>query len=93
MCTLIAFHGVWEDAPLVIAVDARSTSEPWRHHVSFEVLPPAPRTGVEEEDVRACMQQVADALGRKIRKNPGQYFWMHRLWGKAMHAEAKVRAS
>ena len=76
-------------APLCVAVDERSRTDPRKHHVGYEILPPAVRTGDEEADVRAVMQQVADALGRKILRNPEQYFWMHRLWGKAMHREAE----
>jgi len=79
-------------APLIVAVGVRSTEDPRKHHVGFEILPVHAPTDDEEADVRAVMQSIADALSRKILLHPEQYFFMHRLWGKAMHEAPELEA-
>ena len=62
--------------------------DPCRHHVHLHPIPPHPATGDRDADVKAIMQEVADAMGEAIRKTPGQYFWFHRLWGKEIAASS-----
>lgn len=69
-------------APLFLAISERLPGDPRRHHVHIRSLEPPPSTGDREADVRAIMQAVADGMSEAIRRNPGQYFWFHRLWGK-----------
>jgi Kdo2-lipid IVA lauroyltransferase/acyltransferase len=68
-------------APICLALDER-LADPRRHHVHFRFLAPRAPTGDEAADVRAIMQDVADAYAPLVLRNPAQYFWFHRLWGK-----------
>lgn len=68
---------------LCLAWDER-LEDPSRHHVHVRPISPPPATGDRDADVKAIMQVVADAMGEAIRKNPAQYLWFHRLWGKAI---------
>ena len=80
-------------APICVAVDERLASDPRRHHVHFGFLAPRPRTGDDAADVRAIMQDVSDAMTVHILRNPSQYFWFHRLWGKDVAAGRTAAAS
>ncbi|MHC4392052.1 MAG: lysophospholipid acyltransferase family protein, partial [Planctomycetota bacterium] len=72
-------------APIAYCFGTRQ-NEPGRHHVTFEFLTPRTPTEDREADVRAVMQQIADAMERAIRRHPDHYFWFHRLWGKRLGA-------
>jgi KDO2-lipid IV(A) lauroyltransferase len=80
-------------APLVLAFDERRRDDPRLHDVSFEVLPAPATSPSREEDIRAIMQAVADRVAERVRRRPELYFWMHRLWGKAMHREESAAAA
>lgn len=73
-------------AQIIVVVDERLAEDPCRHRANMTWLPPRAPTGDEAADVLAIMQAVADAMAVEIRRNPGQYFWFHRLWGKAVAA-------
>lgn len=81
-------------APICMAIGERSATDPTRHHVAFRfVSTPAP-TGDRDEDARAIMQAIIDALADAVRANPSHYFWFHRLWGKPDAApDARVTAT
>lgn len=69
-------------APLCLAFGERDAKDPRHHHVRHTFLESHPPTGDREADVQAIMQRIADGLSDGIRRNPAQYFWFHRLWGK-----------
>jgi KDO2-lipid IV(A) lauroyltransferase len=47
--------------------------------IAFEVFVDAP---VDHGDPSAMTQALNDSLERQVRERPGQWFWMHRRWGR-----------
>ncbi|MFQ5655714.1 MAG: lysophospholipid acyltransferase family protein [Planctomycetota bacterium] len=72
------------NAQIVVALIERLAADPCRHHGRFIFLPPAPRSGDRKADVRRVTQQYCDVMSEAILRNPGQYFWFHRRWGKGI---------
>jgi KDO2-lipid IV(A) lauroyltransferase len=75
-------------AQVVVGVIERRSDDPRRHFLHMILLPPRAPTGGAEADVRAVTQAIADAVASIVLKSPGQYFWFHRLWGKAVASGA-----
>lgn len=48
--------------------------------IAFEVYVDAPVA--HTDDPAEMTQAVNDSLDRQVRAHPGQWFWMHRRWGK-----------
>lgn len=71
-------------APLVVCVNRRDPVDPRRHHVAIRVLPVHPPGDDRDEDVRVITQRICDAMSAEILEAPGQYFWLHRRWGRGV---------
>jgi KDO2-lipid IV(A) lauroyltransferase len=71
-------------APIVVAVDERLAADPRKHRVSMTFLPPHRPTADRVADVQAVTQLLSDAMSVQIRRNPAQYFWFHRRFGKGV---------
>jgi KDO2-lipid IV(A) lauroyltransferase len=71
-------------AALVVAVDERLARDPRKHRARLTFLPPLAETGDRDADIRAITQAIADSMSAAILRNPAQYFWFHRRWGKKL---------
>ena len=56
-----------------------------------QVKVPAVQGTSQSDAVKAITQRYHAALERLIRRNPEQYFWLHRRW-KSRPAEKKAKA-
>lgn len=75
-------------APMFLAFAERVDGDPVKHRVRCKRLATPAPTGDEAADVQAITQVAADSIAEEVRRNPSQYFWFHRLWGKVVEAEA-----
>ncbi len=71
-------------APLVVAVDRRRRDDRSRHRVHLRFLPTHESTGDRTKDIREVTQAICNAMSEQILEAPGQYFWLHRRWGKEL---------
>src|SRR3989338_6102807 len=90
--TFVKFFNRWSSTPSGAATFAIRTNSPifpafifreglTGHRVELEGPLRMPEAGVnQEEGEKFILQQFADILEKKIRKNPGQWLWAHRRW-------------
>lgn len=64
-------------ADVLVAV-ARKVGEPMRYRIEVGCYLPAEE--VQKYSVAELTQQITTALERLIRRDPKQYFWLHRRW-------------
>lgn len=90
--SFVKFFNRWSSTPSGVATFAMRTNSPifpvfifregaTEHRVEVEGplrMPPSDVT--QEEAEKIILQQFADILEQKIRKDPGQWLWAHRRW-------------
>ncbi|HVY62502.1 MAG TPA: lysophospholipid acyltransferase family protein [Planctomycetota bacterium] len=80
-------------AQLVMGALRRRPEDPRRHFLHMTFLEKRAPSGDPEADVKAYTQAIADAVKDVVLRDPGQYFWFHRLWGKHVAAGIAPPAS
>lgn len=60
-------------------IPAYGTREPDGEDIAVDLEPP-----IAPGSPEAMTQAAADSLGARIRARPGQYYWLHRRWTKAL---------
>ncbi|MFN0058866.1 MAG: lysophospholipid acyltransferase family protein [Planctomycetota bacterium] len=71
-------------APIVVVAVERRRDDPTRHLIHVAWIESTPRREKRTDDIVAITQQICDAMRAPILKNPGEYFWFHRRWGKQL---------
>lgn len=71
-------------AQIVVATVVRNREKPGKLYDHMTFIDPYPPTGDREADLVAVTQRIADAIAAIILRDPGQYFWFHRMWGKKL---------
>jgi KDO2-lipid IV(A) lauroyltransferase len=75
----IALLAVSHNAPIFVG-GARRIGPGYRYEVVCEeIIEPADWAG-QADEIRWLTQRYTAALERMIRRNPEQYFWLHRRW-------------
>ena len=67
------------NAPIVVGC-ARRVGRGFRYEVEVEALLEPDRDSTDPNVLRDLTQQYTEALERMIRRDPTQYFWLHRRW-------------
>jgi KDO2-lipid IV(A) lauroyltransferase len=75
----IALLGLEHRATLAMCV-ARKVGEPMQYVIQCEDLMRPADLDAEPGGVRGITQRFTSALERLIRRDPKQYFWLHRRW-------------
>ncbi len=75
----IALLALEYDAPLVV-IGVPKVGEPMRYEVVAEEVIDPRDFAANRDAVRAMTQRYTAALERLVRRQPGQYFWLHRRW-------------
>jgi len=65
-------------SPIVVCISVRQPD--YKYLIDLEFIEPDKLTGTEEEKILAINQRYMNVLENKIRHNPEQWFWMHKIW-------------
>ena len=72
--------GILADCPIVPVFSYREA--PFNHRVEIYSPIPFPETGNRGERILELTYRCNQAIEKAIRKEPGQWLWLHRRWGK-----------
>ena len=65
-------------APLIFSLAERIND--WKYRIVYQEIPSDDLDGATEENVRILTERHVNALEDAIRKQPGQWLWLHRRW-------------
>ncbi len=76
--------------PIIVGGSRRTSRDKFRHEVELEeIIYPSDWQG-QADEVEYITQRFSLALERMIRKEPGQYLWLHRRWKTRPPEEREV---
>jgi KDO2-lipid IV(A) lauroyltransferase len=75
--------GILAGCPIVPVFSYREA--PFIHRVEIYPPIPFPETGNRGERILELTCRCNQAIEKAVRKDPGQWLWLHRRWGKKIH--------
>ncbi len=65
-------------SPIAVCISIRQPD--YMYLIESEIIEPDKITGTDEEKILVINQQYMSILENAVRKNPEQWFWMHKIW-------------
>jgi len=65
-------------APIAVCIAVRQPD--YKYLIASEIIEPDKLTGTDEEKILEINQRYMNILESVVRKNPEQWFWMHKIW-------------